>query len=88
MKDIKDYLDQRVAISCDTEEDWVKICKLAAKAGSHAPLEGRWETSSEEPIALNLEMPSSRWCRTSWYIKEGYTIFQASEFFEALYPIF
>ena len=72
MKNLKD-LGEKVAIQCKTQEEWDWVTKELGYKWKHA----RWNDLKEESCINAGDKGTSR---ISWYVEEGYTIVQASEF--------
>ena len=72
MKNLKD-LGEKVAIQCKTPEEWDWVTKELGYKWKHA----RWNDLKEESCINAGDKGTSR---ISWYVEEGYTIVQASDF--------
>ena len=72
MKNLKD-LGEKVAIQCKTQEEWDWVTKELGYKWKHA----RWNDLKEESCINAGDKGTSR---ISWYVEEGYTIVQASDF--------
>lgn len=75
---IEDYINQKVAIECETKEQWQKIIDF-----SKIELINKFDLSSNKCINLNT-IAGGYWGRSSKedIIKQGYTIYPASDFLE------
>lgn len=75
---IEDYINQKVAIECETKEQWQKIIDF-----SKIELINKFDLSSNKCINLNT-IAGGYWGRSSKedIIKQGYTVYPASDFLE------
>ena len=72
MKNIKD-LGEKVAIQCKTQEEWDFVTKELGYKWNCACWQGYKENTG-------INAGDKGTSRISWYVEEGYTIVQASEF--------
>jgi hypothetical protein len=71
MKNIKD-LGEKHAIQCKTQEEWDWVTKELNKEWQFA----KWNRYKEKSCIISIK----EYCNLDYYISEGYTIHQASDF--------